>query len=115
MTMTPDEVADTNFTAWTAHDWDTLRSILADDATFRGPLGTADSGDECLAGLKGMSQIMTDVKVLHRWSDETDAITWFELHTSMAPPAPTANWSHVENGKITAIRVTFDPRALTRT
>jgi hypothetical protein len=34
------------------------------------------------------------------------------LHTTEAPPVPTANWSHVENGKITSIRVTFDPRPL---
>jgi hypothetical protein len=25
---------------------------------------------------------------------------------------PTANWSHVENGKMTAIRATFDPRPI---
>jgi hypothetical protein len=30
----------------------------------------------------------------------------------VAPPCPTANWSHVENGKITAIQVTFDARDL---
>jgi hypothetical protein len=34
------------------------------------------------------------------------------LHTSVPPPAPTANWSDVENGRITAIRVTFDARPL---
>lgn len=26
--------------------------------------------------------------------------------------APTANWSHIEDGTITAIRVTFDARPL---
>jgi hypothetical protein len=30
----------------------------------------------------------------------------------VAPPAPTANWSHIENGKITTIRATFDPREI---
>jgi hypothetical protein len=39
-------------------------------------------------------------------------LTWFDLHTSVVPPAPTANWSHLEDGKITAIRVTFDARPL---
>src|SRR2546430_13479522 len=32
-------------------------------------------------------------------------LTWCDLHTSIAPPAPTANWSHIEDGKIAAIRV----------
>jgi hypothetical protein len=26
---------------------------------------------------------------------------------------PTVNWRHIEDGKITSIRVTFDPRPLT--
>jgi hypothetical protein len=30
----------------------------------------------------------------------------------VAPPAPTANWSQVKDGRITAIRVTFDARPL---
>ena len=35
-----------------------------------------------------------------------------DLHTKVAPPGPTVNWSHVEDGKITTIRVTFDAREL---
>ncbi len=45
-------------------------------------------------------------------ADEHDVITWFDLHTSVAPPAPTANWSPVEDGQITRIRVAFDPREI---
>jgi len=59
--------------------------VLADDATFRGPLGQ------------------------RRYAD---VLTWFDLHTSEAPPCPTVNWSHVEHGKIKTIRATFDPRPL---
>jgi hypothetical protein len=39
-------------------------------------------------------------------------LTWYDLHTRVASPAPTANWSHVEDGKIARIRVTFDPREI---
>ena len=91
----------------------TLRGILADDATFRGPLGTADDGDACVKGLEGMAQILDDIVVQHVFVDGPDVLTWFDLHTTVAPPAPTANWQHIENGRITRIRVTFDPRALT--
>jgi hypothetical protein len=45
--------------------------------------------------------------------DGEDVLTWFDLHTTIAPPAPVANWSHVEDGRITRIRVTFDSRPLT--
>ncbi len=105
-------VATTYFQAWKERDFDTLRSVLADGVTFRGPLGTADSAEECVAGLRGMAQILTDIEVVKRFVDGPDVLTWFNLHTSVAPPAPTANWSRVEDGRIVAIRVAFDPREL---
>jgi hypothetical protein len=96
-------VADTYFRAWKDKDFETLRSIIGDSATFRGPL----------AGLEHMSAMVSDIVVLKRWVDGPDVITWFDLHTHDAPPVPTVNWSHVEDGRITRIRVTFDPRPLT--
>ncbi len=108
----PAELADAYFSAWQAHDWATLRSILTGDATFRGPLGTADDADSCVAGLQGMARTMVSIDVQARVADESDVITWFDLHTSVAPPTPVANWMHVRDGRIAAIRVTFDPRRL---
>ncbi len=55
---------------------------------------------------------MTDIVVLKRLVDGPDVVTLFELHTELAPPCLTANWSHVENGKIASIRAVFDPRPL---
>ena len=39
---------------------------------------------------------------------------WERLRGLLAddPPAPTANWSRVEDGRIMRIQVTFDPRPL---
>ncbi len=111
-TADPREVARTYFHSWQARDFDTLRSVLADDVTFAGPLGTASGADGCLAGLRRMAEILQEIVVHHVFVDGPDVLTWFDLHTAIAPPAPTANWSRVENGKITAIRVTFDARAL---
>jgi hypothetical protein len=51
--------------------------------------------------------------VQHVFVDGPGVLTWFDLHTTVTPPAPTANWQHIENGLIMRIRVTFDPRALT--
>jgi hypothetical protein len=42
-----------------------------------------------------------------------DFYTWFDLHTTRTEPMPTVNWRHIQDGKITSIRVTFDPRPLT--
>ena len=107
------DVADTYFEAWQAGDFARLRSILADDVTFDGPLGHAGNAGECIAGLQRMSQIMTGIVIHKTFVDGTDVLTWFDLHTAQAGPLPTVNWRHVENGKITQIRVTFDPRPLT--
>jgi SnoaL-like domain len=107
------QIARTYFEAWQARDFDRLRSVLADDVTFRGPLGTADNADECIKGLTGMSAIVTRIDIQQMCVDGPDVITWFDLYTSASDrPCPTANWSHVENGRITRIRVAFDPRPL---
>jgi hypothetical protein len=108
----PRALATTYFRAWQERDFETLRFILADDVTFRGPLGTADDAETCVAGLRGMAQILTGIEIEKMWVDGPDVITWFDLHTSVAPPAPTVNWSHVEHGRIARIRVTFDARPL---
>ncbi|GGL88860.1 nuclear transport factor 2 family protein [Nakamurella endophytica] len=112
MSNDPRDVAATYFRAWQARDFDTLASILRDGVTFRGPLGAADGVQECLAGLRGMAQGITEIRVLKMWVDGPDVLTWYDLHTAGAPPAPTANWMHVEDGGIARIRATFDPRDL---
>jgi hypothetical protein len=112
MAENADKVAATYFDAWRANDFDRLRSVLADDVSFVGPLAQLDNADDCVKGLEGMAKIVTDVVIQKRFVDGPDVLTWFELHTSVAPPAAVANWSHVEDGKITRIRVTFDPRPL---
>jgi SnoaL-like domain len=112
MAHDPAAIAATYMRAWKERDFETLRSLLADDVTFSGPLAELSNADDCVAGLRRMSEIMTDIVIRKRLADDTDAITWFDLHTSVAPPVPTANWSHVEDGKITSIRVAFDARPL---
>jgi len=110
--MSPSELAETYFRAWEGKDFDALRAILADDATFRGPLATADDGDACVAGLRGMAQILERVDVTRRWVDGDDVITWFDLYTTVAEPVPVVNWSRMRGGRIAEIRATFDPRPL---
>jgi SnoaL-like domain len=108
----PRSLATAYFEAWLAHDFGRLRVLLADEATFRGPLSSADSGDECVAGLQGMTKIMTGLEITRVVVDGPDVMTWYDLLTENAPPAPTVNWMHVEDGKIARIRATFDPRAI---
>jgi len=111
---TPKDVLATYFDSWREKDFESLRSILADDATFAGPLGTASNAEECVRGIQGLSQITTAIDVRKVFVDGPDVLTWFELRTTIAPPTQVANWSRVEDGKIVRIRVTFDPREMVK-
>ncbi len=111
MSSTPTDLARTYFDAWQAGDWDRLRSILADDATFAGPMGVADDAEACIAGLRGMSKMITRLEIRAMVADETDVITWYDLVVG-DKTLPTANWSHAEEGRITRIRAAFDPRPI---
>src|SRR5689334_7648872 len=112
MDTDPGSVAATYFDSWQAQDFDRLRSVLADDVTFDGPLAQLDNADDCFEGLRRLAGMTTRIDVEKRFVDGADVLTWFVLHTSVADPVPTANWSHVEDGRITAIRVAFDARGL---
>lgn len=105
--------ATTYFEAWRDRDFNRLRTVLAPDVGFVGVMGVAQGIDECVAGLQGMAESIMEDLVLHaRVVEGPDAMTWFDLVTANTPPIPTVNWSHVEDGLITRIRVTFDPRPL---
>lgn len=100
------------FDAWQARDFGRLRSVLADDVEFSGPLGEVTGGDECLKGLEGLSRIMTGIDIQRVFAGGPDVLTWYEMSTSVAPPVPVANWMRVDNSKIARIRVAFDPRGI---
>ena len=108
------KVAAGYFDSWKTKDFATLRTLLADDVDFAGPLATLKGADDCVKGIRGMSQITTDIAVQKVFVDGADVLTWFELHTTEAPPIPVANWMHVEDDLITGIRVAFDARPLTK-
>src|SRR4051812_10780931 len=112
MTSTAKTIAATYFDAWDKRDFDRLRSVLADDMTFAGPMATVEGGDACLRGLEGLRGALERIEVLHVFEDGDDVVTWFHLHKPGTDPMPVANWSHVEEGRISRVRVTFDPRPL---
>ena len=104
--------AATYFDAWLAGDFDRLRSVLADDVDFAGPLGQARGPDECLRGLQGLAKIITGLEIRKVFTAGSDVLTWYEMATTVADPVPVANWMHAEDGKITRLRAAFDPRGL---
>ncbi|GAB3684475.1 nuclear transport factor 2 family protein [Angustibacter aerolatus] len=108
----PTQTTTTLFEAWQRGDLDAVRGVLHDAVTFRGPVGSADGADACVAGLRGIAHVATEIRVLKVFTDGPDVLTWFDLHTGGSRPAPVAMWCHVEDGRIARIRATFDPKDL---
>jgi len=105
-------VAASYFDAWKRNDFATMRSLLDDDVTFAGPLAQLEGAEAYMEGIEGMSRVTSEIVVQKVFVDGPDVLTWYELHTTVAPPVPVANWLHVEDGKITSLRVAFDARGL---
>lgn len=105
-------VASIYFDAWKQNDFATMRSLVDDDVTFVGPLAKLEGATDYIEGIKGMSQIKSDIVIHKVFVDGPDVLTWFDLHTTVASPVPVANWLHVEDGRITSLRVAFDAREL---
>ena len=106
------KVASAYFDAWKVNDFDTMRSLVADEITFAGPLAQLEGAQDYMEGIKGMSRIKSDIVIRKTFVDGPDVLTWYELHTTVASPVPVANWLHIEDGKITSLRVAFDAREL---
>jgi hypothetical protein len=102
------KVATTYFDAWKVNEFDTMRSLVADDVAFVGTLARLKGIADFIEGIKGMLQIKSDLIIHKVFVDGPDVLTWFDLHTTVASPVPVANWLHVEDGK----RVASDAREL---
>ena len=110
--MTPKETMNRYFETWNARDFDAFESLLADEVTFVGSLGTADGAAACRAGIERLSQALERVEVQAMVAEGRDVITWFHLIRQGEDPVPVANWSQVSDGKVQQARATFDPRPL---
>ncbi|HZR52518.1 MAG TPA: nuclear transport factor 2 family protein [Streptosporangiaceae bacterium] len=109
---TAEKLAATYFESWLERDFGRLRAVLADDVEFAGPLASIRGADECVRGLEGLARITTGIDIQKVFVDGNDSLTWYDLSTSVAETVPVANWIHVEDDRITRIRVAFDARGL---
>ena len=107
----PKAVADKFFKAWTTGDFDSARALLHDDLSFEGPIDSFDNADAYIGALRGLSQIVKSAEEQKVFVDGNDVCVIYNLVTaSPAGTAPTAEWYHLRNGKISSVRVFFDAR-----
>jgi limonene-1,2-epoxide hydrolase len=105
------EVVDRYFTALTMKDFVTMRSLLDDDVTFVGPLGTTDNAEQYIDALTRVTTSMVDIRRHALFADGEDVCQIYDL-TLSAPDAtlPVAQWLKVRDNRITAVRLYFDAR-----
>jgi ketosteroid isomerase-like protein len=107
----PKAVADEFFKAWTTGDFDTARSLLHDDLSFDGPLDKFDNAAAYIAALTGLAQIVRSTEEQKVFVDGNDVCVIYNLVTNTpAGAALTAEWYHIRDAKISAVRVIFDAR-----
>lgn len=94
-------------------DFATIRTLLHDDISFTGALGTTDTAEDYIKGLKGMTATMTGMKRHVIVAEGDEVLQVYDL-TLATPPVTlaVAQWFTVRDGKIATLRVYFDPRPL---
>lgn len=88
------------------HDYEAAREFLADDLSFEGVLGAVEGKSEYLKQMAKM-KLRYDVKKLVY--DEENVAVLYEIEMS-GHTVLTSGWYEVTEGKISHIRVVFDPR-----
>lgn len=87
-------------------DFDEARTYLDDNMTFSGVLGSRDSGDAYIADMKHMKLKYTILKL---FADGDDVCLLYDLEMG-GKTIYCCGWYHVRDGRITMLRVVFDPR-----
>jgi hypothetical protein len=92
-------VVDSYFAAWKNNDFASMRSVLDDRLDFAGPVDRFDRADAYQQAVAGLSRMRTDIVIRKTFVAGSDVLTWYDLHTTVAAPAPVAEWSHVEQAR----------------
>ena len=105
--------------AWTNHDFETVRSNLAEDVQFYSPAANLAGIDEYMDAPRGLTQFAKQVvpgtlRIFAAMGDERNALIMYEVSTEskLFPSAQT--WLLDENGKIRVERIVsyMAPRAV---
>lgn len=106
------EVATKCLEAWSSGDFATVRTLLRDDVTFVGPLGSGGGVESYMNSLVDLSHHVASAEPIQVVVDGDDACIIYDLVTDAGGSVPTSDWYHVQDGKITSVRAYFDTCAL---
>ena len=92
-------------------DFKSARSYISDNISYLGPtgLGSFDKAEPYLKYLEHLNLPKSDIKKV--FVDGPDVCVHHEANFDTLPaPMFVSSWYHVEDGKISSLRVVFDPR-----
>lgn len=105
------DVVDRYFSALRSKDFTTMRTLLDDNVSFIGPLGTTDGADEYIEAMKKVTANMTDVERHALFAEGEDVCQVYDLVTSTpSVSVPVVQWLKVREERIAMVRLFFDPR-----
>lgn len=87
-------------------DFDMARTFANDDMTFEGVLGSRNGAD---AYFQDMKQMRLKYAIRIAFMEGDDVCLLYDL-TMSGITLFGCGWYHVENGKISSLKVVFDPR-----
>lgn len=105
---TPTTIARAFTEAWTRHDLASAANYIAEDVVFDGPLGHTDGKQQYMEGISRLAQIVTGMRIVAAYGDETHALIMYELHTEQYGVLTCAKLFTLRDGKIHLDQLTFD-------
>ena len=106
------ETVEAYFEARTKQDFASVRSLLADGLSFRGPYDTFDNADDFVGAVSQLWGLVKAVEVRKVFDGGDDVMVVYDLVPQKAVDNVTlAEWYHVSDGAIDSIRLIFDTAA----
>src|SRR6185312_866619 len=95
-------------------DFETARSLVADDFKFKGPFVEASNKSDYFSSADRLATIVRGHRHLRQWEDGNDVATIYEV--TLETPAGVgavvmSEWHVVKDGKLISGRVIFDTAA----
>jgi hypothetical protein len=105
------EVVDQYLDAFYRGDFETARTLLADDLSFKGPFVQVEGADQFVASADGLRKIVRGRRTVHQWRDGEEISTLYEMN--LETPAGTGSvlvseWNTVRGGEVAKATLVFD-------
>jgi hypothetical protein len=89
-------------------DFKSARSYLKDNVLYVSPLNSFDTAEPYLKCLEHLNLPKSEIK--KAFADDHGVVLLTEMNFGKIPATFVCTWFHVDDGKMSVIRVVFDPR-----